>query len=98
MSLYHDVGLFISFHLIDPDEKQENMNESLNQSDKESSISAGTVNDEFRAIKESKAVISEKNVPKTIKCLRRAVLLLFLICITIACNKGFYQFAQLKNN
>eukprot|EP00331_Platyophrya_macrostoma_P019490 CAMPEP_0176470080 /NCGR_PEP_ID=MMETSP0127-20121128/40245_1 /TAXON_ID=938130 /ORGANISM="Platyophrya macrostoma, Strain WH" /LENGTH=784 /DNA_ID=CAMNT_0017864311 /DNA_START=1009 /DNA_END=3359 /DNA_ORIENTATION=- len=68
--------------------------ESRDRSDIESNVSANSMNEENRQIKESKAVISEKNVPKSIKCLRRAVSLLLLISITIASVELAYRFLQ----
>lgn len=64
--------------------------EGVDQSDRDSQMSGNTINDDLRQIKENKSLISEKNVPKSIKCLQRTVILLLLSVITIACKANSY--------
>lgn len=72
----------------DHDDDNEKAQEAADQSDIESNVSG---NEELRQIKENKAVISEKNVPKSIKNLKRTALALIFCVITIAC-KFFWFF------
>lgn len=55
-------------------------------SDHASSVSANTINDEVRQVREGKAAISEKTEPKSIKCLRRSVMALLASVVIISCK------------
>lgn len=66
--------------------EDESQKEEKDVSDRASHVSASSMNEEFRVFKEAKIAISEKNVPNSIQCLRRIVLLLLVFVIAISCN------------
>ena len=57
--------------------------EDLEKSDRSSNIS---VNEELRTLKDFKALISEKKVPKSIIVLKRTIIALGIILIILTCN------------
>ena len=66
-------------------------NRSVGESDHDSNISAGSVNEEMRILKDFKALISEKTVPKSIRVLARTmiflgIVLIILIAVTLSLN------------
>jgi len=76
---------------VDDDGKDQNLDPNRSaeyeRSDKDSSISGGDqANDDIKQLKDFKALISEKTVPKSIKLLSRAILLVILILVILAGN------------
>ena len=53
-------------------------------------IEATSANDDMRQLKDFKALISEKTVPKSIKILKRTVLVLVAILIILTCKKSVF--------
>jgi len=80
----------------DEDAEERNMHEDQNVSvsDKESNPSVDGAGDELKALKDFKALISEKTEPRSIKTLSRAVILLHLILIALACVELSFQIKQ----
>lgn len=78
------------------DNEERNMHEDQNVSvsDKESNPSVDGAGDELKALKDFKALISEKTEPRSIKTLSRAVILLHLILIALACVELSFQIKQ----
>jgi len=71
------------------DEAKEHMDPNRSaeyeRSDKDSSVSGGDqANDDIKQLKDFKALISEKTVPKSIKLLSRAILFMLLILVVLA--------------
>jgi len=83
-------------HSKDEDAEERNMHEDQNVSvsDKESNPSVDGAGDELKALKDFKALISEKTEPRSIKTLSRAVILLHLILIALACVELSFQIKQ----
>ena len=64
-----------------------NRSAEYERSDKDSSVSGGDqANDDIKQLKDFKALISEKTVPKSIKLLSRAILFMLLILVVLASN------------
>ena len=57
--------------------------EDLEKSERESNISGSSVNEELRTLKDFKTLISEKNVPKSIRILKRTIIVLGMILIIL---------------
>ena len=57
-------------------------------------MSGASVNDDMRQLKDFKALISEKTEPKSIKFLKRTVLLLMAIMITLTAVILAYRIKQ----
>lgn len=56
-------------------------------SDKDSNHSVADVaGEELKQLKDFKALISEKTEPKSIKTLSRAIILLIIVLVTLACK------------
>ena len=82
-------------HRVDDDGKGEQMDPNRSaeyeKSEKESSISGGEgANEDIKQLKDFKALISEKTVPKSIKLLSRAVMSVILILIILSSKKLFF--------
>jgi len=73
---------------VDDDAKEHldpNRSAEYERSDKDSSVSGGDqANDDIKQLKDFKALISEKTVPKSIKLLSRAILFILLILFVLA--------------
>ena len=57
--------------------------EDLEKSDRDSNISGTSVNEDIRTLKDFKALISEKTVPKSIRILKRTIIILGVILIIL---------------
>lgn len=73
----------------------EQMEQSLNEGGSDYMSSAGSINENNKELKEARALISEKNVPKNIKLLNR-IFIVFLISLLIVYGVNFVMFL-LKN-
>ena len=58
--------------------------EDIDRSDRSSNISGSSVNEDLRQLKDFKALVSEKTVPKSIRTLKRTVIILLLILVGLA--------------
>jgi PAS domain S-box-containing protein len=76
------------------EERNIHEDQNVSVSDKESNASVDGAGDELKALKDFKALISEKTEPRSIKTLSRAVILLHLILIALACVELSFQIKQ----
>eukprot|EP01017_Pseudomicrothorax_dubius_P031785 TRINITY_DN4093_c0_g1_i1.p1 TRINITY_DN4093_c0_g1~~TRINITY_DN4093_c0_g1_i1.p1 ORF type:complete len:786 (+),score=179.07 TRINITY_DN4093_c0_g1_i1:207-2564(+) len=68
--------------------------EDVDKSDHSSNVSGHSMADELRKLKDFKAMISEKTVPKSIRWLKRTVFCLFAGLVALASIKLSYRFSQ----
>lgn len=84
------------------DKEKENMEkqqaeEDFQKSERESQVSNNSVNDDMRHLKDFKALITEKTVPKNIKILKRTVIFLLIIIVVLTGIELSYKINQ-KND
>ncbi|EGR33302.1 PAS domain S-box family protein [Ichthyophthirius multifiliis] len=69
-------------------------NDNFIGEDRESNVSNTTLNDEFRQLKDFKSLISERNIPKSIKILQSTVILVILFVFALCGIEIWFKIQQ----